>query len=226
MSGYVVDNVYDEMTAKVKIVHTIIRRAMESLIKNASIAQEQNDVANFLGFTDYFLQLVHTHHHHEDEFVFPDMAAKFPIIKKQLTGDHVKLAEDIKKMEEYRNAAAADTSKFDAKQFVKLVAAFQAGLKPHMKIEEDEITPATLKKAFPSDDDKQKLHQILHNIEKANSEAGTMAGMAFICNQMTLEERNVLLGAVPYVLREYVFPVFGLWTRGYWRYASAEGGQA
>lgn len=90
---------------------------------------------------------------------------------------------------------------------------------PHLKGEEEALTVAALKQAFP-DYDLELKPTALRVAKQAQKDGSPFTSQSFLFRHLTDDEFGHMFARVPFFVRSIIFPVFPLWNSGYWKYAS------
>jgi hemerythrin-like domain-containing protein len=212
-------DIYTTYYKSIFLIHSILRRSTESLLKHADSAK--SDLKNFLGYTLVFVEVLHEHHHNEEHIVFPELAKKNdPGLVSNITtfkDEHAVLIDDMKALEAHTRAGLEDPSKYDAEAFKAIVNKIRALVLPHFLEEEKDSVPEVLKKHLSP----QEVDDIIQRILKENETNGNpWRGLVFIKKHLTKEEAKFFLAELPAVPAFLLKRLFWRKHRGFWKYSS------
>ena len=209
---------YETFHQHTTLVHSVLRRGMQQLIKHAPAAA--SDTSNFMGYASALLDNLDQHHQQEDDVLFPVLATRFPEEIKHLAEQHVQVEDILSRMRSYCLHVQSNAETYDAEKFASLAAELKSILLPHLEQEERAFPASVLQKAFPSYETELKPvgQQIARRAQKDGS---PFTSLSFLLRHMTDDEKMHLFAKVPFVVRDYIFPIFPYVHSGYWAYATA-----
>jgi len=126
-------NFYEDHAATfavdMSLIHNVFIRALNSIHRTAPIIKNKDKVA-FAGYCLTFAQLVHEHHHTEEEIIFPFLQKKIDMDHN--LEQHAKFATQIRAFEDHMTNVQRKREEYDAEKVVKLLDEFGDHLVEHL----------------------------------------------------------------------------------------------
>ncbi|KAF9485709.1 hypothetical protein BDN70DRAFT_910066 [Pholiota conissans] len=120
------------------LVHNVMIQSLNTMWRNAPLV-EPADEAAFAGYVLSALELIHTHHHAEEDIVFPMLEHKLSM--QHNIGQHDEFQDQMHQLEEYFKKVQAKQEKYVVQKTQKLMEAFAEPLVSHLTEEIDTLAP-------------------------------------------------------------------------------------
>jgi hemerythrin-like domain-containing protein len=169
---------FERFCHHVLAVHSSLRTGLQVLIESLNAKIPQNEVQNYLGALEAYLQFLVHHHRTEDEFEFPALSKRgFSIVTTEFGVEHKSLnvyLEDLQKL--------STGTVLDQVVVKNLLLKVQEILVPHLQKEEAQLTPEALKANGITE---AEINEIEKQIETANKKLdGTMVLPILYCKMI------------------------------------------
>lgn len=111
------------------LIHNVFIRALNSIYHAAPIIKNKDKTA-FAGYCLTFAELVHEHHHTEEEIIFPVLQGKIDMDHN--LEQHATFATQITAFEDYMKNVQGKKEEYDAEKVIDLLEAFGDHLVEHL----------------------------------------------------------------------------------------------
>jgi hypothetical protein len=196
------------------LVHSALRRSLETIRRVAEQPIPDGDRAAFAEFTGRFLAFLRSHHDGEEEIAFPAFergfaAAQLPEAAAEIgrwRAAHEKLLAALDALE----SATATFARTGARaELAKASAEVAAILLPHLDAEEGALDEATLAKVFSG----AQAMDLARGLSKHGQKHGGPRVLMYFLHGLTDDEQRAHFGAMPWFVRRVL--VKRIWERGY-----------
>jgi len=189
------------------IVHTALRRSLDTVVTTASRPVPEADRAGFADFCERTARFVRAHHDSEEEIFFPvfEKAGMADQIKTW-RGDHTALLDELDQLDA---AIVAFKARGDAEKLVASATRVRDHLFPHLDAEEAALSLGVLQKAVTAE---QAAALATAASKHGQKHVGTRGLMLFL-HALTAEEQRSHFGKMPWFVRKVLVPI---WDRN-WR---------
>jgi len=188
------------------IVHTALRRSLDTVASTASKPVPEADRAGFADFCERTAKFVRAHHDSEEEIFFPVFEqAGLAEQTKTWRGEHAALLDELDQLEA---AIAAFQARGDHERLAASATRVRALLFPHLDAEEAALDLAMLQKAVTTE---QAAALATAASKHGQKHVGTRGLMLFL-HALTAEEQRAHFGKMPWFVRKVLVPI---WDRNY-----------
>ncbi|KAJ7758202.1 hypothetical protein DFH07DRAFT_741888 [Mycena maculata] len=172
-----------------------------------------DDLKNFLGYCEAWVDSIEGHHQAEEEVVFPFLNRKMNFSAEQEQHKFIHSTLDV--LNGKLRAAKADPSKFNAAELKQTLTDFREPLYNHLDEEVAHIAPEDMK-VF----DAKELLDLNASLDKHAKSHGDPFLLVPFMRSHTPPELKDSWPPMPWVLRKVVIPyVLARRYSGYWKYA-------
>jgi hemerythrin-like domain-containing protein len=188
------------------IVHTALRRSLDTVVAIASKPVPEGDRAGFADFCERTAKFVRAHHDSEEEIFFPvfEKAGMAEQIKTW-RGDHAALLDGLDQLDA---AIAGFRARGDHDKLAATAKGVREQLFPHLDAEEAALDIAVLQKAVTKE---QAVALATAASKHGQKHVGTRGLMLFL-HALTAEEQRSHFGKMPWFVRKVLVPI---WDRNY-----------
>ncbi|EIN08723.1 hypothetical protein PUNSTDRAFT_102186 [Punctularia strigosozonata HHB-11173 SS5] len=172
-----------------------------------------DDLKNFIGYCQAWVDSIEGHHDAEEEVVFPFLNRKLDFSQEQ--EQHKLIHSSLQTLTEKLTAAKADPSKFDAAELKAIVTGFKDPLYQHLDEEVAHLAPENMK-----DFDQKELLDLNLALDKHAKSHGDPFLLVPFMRSHTPPELKDSWPPMPWMLRKVVIPyMLAKRYSGYWKYA-------
>ncbi|KAJ1560039.1 hypothetical protein HK405_008451 [Cladochytrium tenue] len=197
--------------------HEVLRRGCRQAFKHAANLNP-SQASEFAGYCLAFLANLKSHHDQEEEALFPLLKAKAPGLNTRHE-EHVVLAEAMGAATRYLEEVRDQPDSWDTAKFEAAMGPVRDVVLPHVTAEEGDINPDKLRAGGVTLDD---MAEVMGKMAETGKKQDRTTVLAFLLVHLTPSERTAFFGKMPWVVRDYILPVYTLWNYGLWEFASTE----
>ncbi|KAJ3290711.1 hypothetical protein HK104_006560 [Borealophlyctis nickersoniae] len=214
-------NAYEHHVSGLTMIHSVLRNGLESAIKHAATVQPPQ-LPSFLGYLDAYYINLHEHHDHEEEYIFPVLAPKFPSIT-EFESDHAHLVTLMQKLKDIcepndgKGGYDIVKRKYDPDATVQVLKELQTFMVPHLAKEEEVVTVESLKANFTE----KEIAEVDEKLGKVLKQHDPTIMLPFLYYNMTAELKTSFWDDFfPWILRWVLFPlIFARKHVDWWAFA-------
>jgi hypothetical protein len=207
--------IYEKYYKSLCLIHKIILRSVDSIIKHSDEEKVKMDAKNFMGYILCFHDTIHEHHHNEEEFVFPLMKIKHDV--SPLENDHRILIEHMNELKSFVMECANKKKKYNSHELKEIILKIKELIVPHFNEEETQSTPEALEKNFSAKEINDVIEKILKENQKNSS---PWKDLVFISSHLNEDEKNFFFAEMPFLIKFLLKHLFCRRFSGYWKYSS------
>ncbi|KAJ7141987.1 hypothetical protein C8R46DRAFT_968177 [Mycena filopes] len=172
-----------------------------------------DDLKNFLGYCEAWVDSIEGHHDAEEEVVFPFLNRKLDFSEEQ--EQHKLIHSTLGSLKTKLRAAKTDPAKFDPAELKQIMVEFREPLLKHLDEETAHLAPENMK-VF----DQKELLDLNAALDKHAKSHGDPFLLVPFMRSHTPPELKDSWPPMPWVLRKVVIPyVLAKRYGGYWKYA-------
>jgi len=202
----------DVMAQSLILIHTALRRSLETIVRVSAAPVPEGDRADFAEFCGRFTRFLHTHHDGEEKIIFPKLTevaarASLPAYASLVAGwraDHEKLLGRLSAFEtataQFRTGGSCETLHRTADEVRNV-------LFPHLDAEESALDGAALAKLLQADE--------VLALEVASSKHGQRVGgpsvLMLLVHSLTDDEQKFHFAGMPWLVRKLLLK--RIWAR-------------
>jgi len=211
----------EHLVSGLHMIHSVIRRGTESIIRAAPTVTEQN-LKEFKEYILSYISNVISHHDHEEEIFFPILKEHFPpSLLTRLQAEHHDLHPSLDALTALVNSwfpspQNPTPTPYNPQQVIDAVNKIKTLFFPHLEAEEEQCTIEW----FRSKGLVKESKDILDKMNAAVRKDSPVFALPFIVFNLRPEERCLILDDMPWPVRKVLVPmVFCKWYSSYWQFA-------
>jgi hemerythrin-like domain-containing protein len=167
-----------------------------------------------MGYIKVFNAHFQSHHHHEEDIVFPSVSPKIPI--DTFVEEHQQLDKLLRNLSDYTTKVDKKDVSYESAKIIELIKQISDLIRPHLKKEEDTFTVQALRENFTI----EELNKITDKIDEEVKKDGVTTGLPFVLLHLPPEDRAFMIySKMPWLVKKAFVPVFVKWNKSYWKYA-------
>ncbi|KAI8810139.1 hypothetical protein BJ742DRAFT_802284 [Cladochytrium replicatum] len=208
---------FERLHEIVVLTHHVLRRGCRQMVDNASTVKDA-DVQPFVGYSLAFLTTLKEHHDQEETVLFPTLHDSVQVGIDARHEEHVQLAKFMGDFKDYLESVRDGQKTYAASEYLAQLQPVKDLVLPHVTAEEGDLEPENLRKLKVSEETMVKL---LADMAAAGKASDRTVVLAFTIMHLTQDEKTLFWGKVPFVIRDYVFPLYTWWNSSFWKFASS-----
>lgn len=188
------------------MIHKVISRALEVSLNKCDIyiskkGIPEDEKKGFLLYTTSLVRVMHSHHHGEDDIVFPSFTGRIDAPYDKLRQDHVSMKAMLDDLEK-RIESVSDETLTELRDLLDVI---HQAWGPHIRDEETSFSAERITAKMPAEEQKALADKVSRHGAKSSG-PGPIT-LPFVIYNLRVSDRNEILAELPWILRKFLIPV-------------------